>query len=378
MNQSPGPSVTRINELQQQIALLASLRPAGGSVVSCYLDLSDDRSALHDFVRNRLGAELARAPAAQRSAFEACTDVIEAQLESEKPLQARGLAVFAAVDGKAPLLSAMTFAVPFRRSLNVSRSPDLLPLVQLKELYGRFQVVLAAPEGLQLAEVNLGDVSVKAWATTSARAATDAERGRSQVETTAAGRLSSQVSVIERQLGKGGACPVFLAGDVDVMQTIPGLLGSSSVARLMGALPMPANASLHETAAECLRTLMDYETSQARSTAAQILRGIRHQGHAVAGTVAVLDAIRRGIADRLVISSDYRPEPRRRYSTDKNDALDLRVELIRLAAQQRFPVEFADSEALHYLGGAGCLLRDQPQALTQPVPPHYGSLDLVA
>jgi len=378
MNQSPGPSVTRINELQQQIALLANLRPAGGSVVSCYLDLSDDRSALHAFVRNRLGAELARAPAAQRSAFEACTDVIEAQLESEMPLQARGLAVFAAVDGKAPLLSAMTFAVPFRRSLNVSKSPDLLPLVHLKELYGRFQVVLAAPEGLQLAEVNLGDVSVKAWATTITRAATDAERGRSQIDTTAAGRLSSQVSVIERQLGKGGACPVFLAGDVDVMQAIPELLGSSSVARLMGALPMPANASLHETAAECLRTLMDYETSQARSTAAQVLRSIRHQGHAVAGTVAVLDAIRSGIADKLVISSDYRPEPRRRYSTDKNDALDLRVELIRLAAQQRFPVEFADSEALHYLGGVGCLLRDQPQALAQPMPPHYGSLDLVA
>jgi hypothetical protein len=54
------------------------------------------------------------------------------------------------------------------------------------------------------------------------------------------------------------------------------------------------------------------------------------------------------------------------------------MELIRLAAQQRFPVEFADSEALHYLGGVGCLLRNQPQSLSQPTPPRYGSLDLVA
>jgi len=272
----------------------------------------------------------------------------------------------------------MPFAVPFRRSLTVSEAPDLLPLVQLKELYGRFLIVMAEPGGLQLAEVNLGDVSIKVWATSSAHAATDPAGGQSQLEATRAGRLSSQVSLIERHLGKAGSCPVFLAGDVDVMQAVPELLGSSSVARLMGALPMPADATVHETAAECLRTLVDFETSQARSTAAQVLRRIRNQGHAVAGTAAVLDAIRNGVADRLVISSDYRPEPRRRYNVDKNDDLNLRVELIRLAAQQRFPVEFADSQALHYLGGVGCLLSDQPQPLSQPTPPRYGSLDLVA
>jgi hypothetical protein len=378
MNRSSRPSVTRINELQQQIALLANLRPAAGAVVSCYLDLGQEKSMLQSFVRNRLGAELARVPAAQRGAFEACIDVIEAQLESDLPLRARGLAIFAAADGKAPLLSAMPFAVPFRRSLTVSRSPDLLPLVQLKELYGRFLIVMAEPQGLQLAEVNLGDVSVKVWATSSAHPVTDPAGGHSPLQAPRAGGLFSQVSLIERHLGKAGSCPVFLAGDVDVMQAIPELLGSSSVARLMGALPMPADATLHETAAECLRTLVDFETSQARSTAAQVLRQIRNQGHAVAGTAAVLDAIRNGIADRLVISSDYRPEPRQRYSMDQNDDLSLRVELIRLAAQQRFPVEFADSEALHYLGGVGCLLRDEPQALAQPTPPRYGSLDLVA
>jgi hypothetical protein len=378
MNRSSRPSVTRINELQQQIALLANLRPAAGAVVSCYLDLGQDKSTLSTFVRNRLGAELARVPGARRGALEACIDAIEAQLDSDLPLQTRGLAIFAAADGKAPLLAAMPFAVPFRRSLTVSSSPDLLPLVQLKELYGRFLIVMAQPKGLQLAEVNLGDVFMKVWATTSANVVTGPAGGHSRIEAIRAGGLLNQISLIERHLGRAGSCPVFLAGDVDVMQAIPELLGSSSVARLMGALPMPADATLHETAAECLRTLMDFETSQARSTAAQVLRRIRNQGHAVAGTAAVLDAIRKGVADRLVISSDYRPEPRRRFSMEKNDDLNLRMELIRLAAQQRFPVEFADSEALHYLGGVGCLLRDQPQPLSQPIPPRFGSLDLVA
>ena len=103
---------------------------------------------LQTFSRNRPGAELARVPTAHRDAFEDCFDVIEAQLESDLPLRARGLAVFAAAAGKAPILSAMPFAVPFRSSLTVAKTPDLLPLMQLKELYGRVLIVSAELEGL--------------------------------------------------------------------------------------------------------------------------------------------------------------------------------------------------------------------------------------
>ena len=102
--------MTRINELQQQIALLANLRPAAGAVVSCYLDLSHDKSTLQTFVRNRLGAGFARVPGASRGALDACIDVIEAQLESDLPSRTRGLAIFAAAEGKTPLLAAMPFA----------------------------------------------------------------------------------------------------------------------------------------------------------------------------------------------------------------------------------------------------------------------------
>lgn len=399
MTCSSSPSVTRIGELQHQIALLANLGPVNGPVVSCYLDLRQERSGLKSYVRNELSRQLARVSPVQRDTYQACVAVIEAQLDSELPQRARGLAVFAAADGKAPLLSAMPFAVPFRSSFTVSASPDLLPLVQLKELYGRFMVVLADPAGLQLAEVNLGDVSIRAWASRSTHSVSRHAAEAGQIAQPGTAGLSSQVALIESRLCKGGgSCPVFLAGDVDVMQAVSELMGPTSVARLMGALPMPADASLNESAAECLRTLMDFEASQARTTAAQVLRGVRNQGHAVAGAAAVLDAMRSGVADRLVISSDYRPEPGRirdfmlenrmpmtpveprrgGYSADRNSALEQRLELIRLAVQLRFPVEFADTEALHDLGGVGCLLRDPPQTLVQPVPGRYGSLDLVA
>jgi hypothetical protein len=389
-------ALTRLNDLQQQTALLANLRPAGGIVISCYLDLAEERSRLENFVRNRLGALLVRVPDGQRGALQSCIDVIHTQLESDLPMRTRGLAVFAAADGKAPLLSAMPFAVPFRNSLSVSRSPDLLPLLKLKELYGRFMIVMARPEGLQLAEVNLGDVSVKVWATNPHAGASHAG-GQNRIQTAGTASLLGQVELIEQRLGKGGSCPLFLAGDIDVMQSIRELLGASSIARLMGALPMPGDHTLESTAAVCLRALMDFETSQARDTAARILRGVRQHGQAVAGVEASLDAMRSGMVDRLVIASDFRPEdgwagdpgiqvgtflsPPEWYpeaSAHDTNPPNLRAELIRLAAQQRFPLEFADSEALNYLGGVGCLLRDHPQAWAQPSPSRYGNLDLVA
>lgn len=397
MNRSSRLSVTRVNELQQQLALLANLRPTSGAIVSCHLNLGHGRPMLRAFIRSRLGAELARLPGEQRGAFKSCIDLIEAQLESDLPTRTRGLAIFAAADREPSLLSAMPFAVPFRNSLGISRSPDLMPLLQLEKLYGRFMILVAEPEDVRLAEVNLGDVAFKTWATTSAHTVADPVRYRDERQTTGAKGLVSQVSQIERRLGKGDSCPLFLVGRVDHTRAIRDLLGPPSLARLIGVLPMPADATLQKAAAECLRSLLDHEATQARSLAAQVLRGIRTQGHAAAGVVAVLDALRSGIADRLVISRDYRTESGRMFddkrdqqsslslpelcrsdSKDNKNALNLRVELIRLAAKQRCKVEFTDSQALRYLGGVGCLLNDHPQMTAQPTPPRYGSLDLVA
>jgi hypothetical protein len=181
------------------------------------------------------------------------------------------------------------------------------------------------------------------------------------------------------------------------MQRIRDLLSTLTVDRLVGAIPVPANKPLKSVAALCLRSLVDFEVNQAFELTARILREVDHHGPAVAGPEASLLALRRGTVERLLLGSDYRPEPGWIYApcSDKNtgqlqvrhafggdagtpDAVNLRVELIRLAGQNRIPVEFTADDALNDYGGVACLLRNHPEQVGQRVPPRYGSLDLVA
>ena len=395
MKQSARPSVARLSELQQLIALLASAQPSGRLVVSCYLNTSQGNAQLEAFVRERAAPQIARLPAQQRNRVEHCINLITARLAADLPPRTRGLAMFVADDKRAPVLIDMPFAVPLRNSLTIAPSPDLLPLIQLKELYGRFMIVLARPEGLQVSEVNLGDVELKLWAANPDQrmAGTDRPTPGRQV-TTSSAAMRKQVRLIERSVNQGGACPLFLAGDVDTMQAIRDLLAPSSIARLVGALPIAADHSLSRTAAVCLRALMAFETRRAHGLATRILRDIGHHGLAVSGAEASLDAMRQGIVDTLLVSSDYRPDPAwvaadvddhmpasgrhtARYG-DEREALNLRLELIRLAGRDRIPVEFADDATLDGLGGVACVLRDYPEAVTQTCPPRRGTLDMVA
>lgn len=396
MRRTTTVSVTRLHELQQQIELLANLRPGATPVVSCYLDLTQGTDRLERFVEHQLAAHAGQMPFHHHRALLSCIGLIRAELAGDLPQQTRGLALFIATDGAAPLLAALPFAMPFGNMVTVSASPDLLPLLRLKAMYGWFMIVLARRDGLQVAEVDLGDVSVRAWAANPWKPATgtDPASPRRTIPVT----LQDQVRLIERFIHRGGRCPLFLAGDKAVMQGIHELLRPATVSRLLGVLPAPAEQALPETVAACQQALIAFESGEARALSARALHHVRHHGLAVAGVAASLDALRHGAVETLLVAGDCHPEPgwscaecgatgasRRPPAPcpvcDGNvpRSADRRVELIRLAGQSRVRVEFSDDDALAYPGGVACLLRSRPQAQAHPCPAaHHGGLDLVA
>jgi len=396
MKQTAQAAVVRMNELQQRIDLLVGMRPSPHPVISVYLDLGQETGQLARFVRRRITACTNSIPAAQRARLRACGESVIEQLFHEQAPHARGLAIFAAADGAAPLLTAMPFAAPFRNGLTVSSSPDIFPLLQLREMYGRFTIVAAQPEGLQVAEVNLGEIAIRAWVATPQSQSLMPESDDTPA-TPAGVDIQPQIRLIERVLNKTRSDPLFLAGDVETMQRIRDLLAPNSIGRLVGAVPVPADEPLQNIAARCLRSLMEFEANQASELTARILEEARHHGPAVTGPEASLRALRTGAAERLLLGRDYRPEPgwtcglcseestpRFRLQrapggvAETSEAVNLRVELVRLAGQRRVPVEFTGDDTLNDYGGVACLLHDHPEQTAQHLPPRYGSLDLVA
>jgi hypothetical protein len=290
----------------------------------------------------------------------------------------------------------MPFAVPFRNSLTVSASPDLFLLLQLREMYGSFKVIVAHAEGLQVAEVNLGEVSVQAWAAIAGSRGTAGQFTNGQ-RSAHPDDLQTQLRLAERVVNRGRSGPLFLAGDVDAMQAVRDLLTPASIDHLMGVIPVPTDTSMHGIAALCLRTLIEFESSQADALTTHVLQEVKHHGSAVAGAEPSLQALRNGSAERLLFASDYRPRPgwictrgagsrvQRVYAEQSRGkiagalgAVNQRVELIRLAGQRRIPIEFTSDDALHDCGGVACVLSDHPEQLAQKMPARYGNVDLVA
>jgi len=397
MNRNTSMTPTRQSQLQQNIIMLANLRPESHFVVSCYLDISMKSSQLMDFVRGELNRQMARHPKCDLSLLEEEIESGITQLQSKESTRMQGLAFFFSIDSKVKLLSKLPFAAPLRNRLSISAIPDLLPLIQLRELYGRFMFVLARHEGIYVAEVDLGDILVKAWVPSASSSAVSDDNSSADTEKlTSDGKLQNQVNIVGRLLRKGGYCRFFLAGDIDLLSALKQRLPRSSVTRLLGCIPVDAHCTIQKTAALCLRSQLQHRAEQARNTSIRIQHGVRRQKQAVAGVAASLYSVRKGIVDTLVLADDcvlepgwtcwrcgkhlthHSAPPQQCPHCDAIGMIERRHELVRLAGQRRIPVEFSDSAALRRLGGVGCLLHHSVSEFVHPRQMTDNTLDLVA
>jgi len=387
--------MTSHSQLQQQIIQLANIKLDDQQVISCYLDMDEELAELESYIRdgviNQLRGFLSQVQLAE---LDSEIDTITTKLQRYKSSRCRGIALFFAVGSRVTLLSALPFAVPFRNRISIAASPDLLPLIELKELYGRFMFVLARPTGLQLVEVNLGNICLKAWIPNASPG--DGNNGDQPLErlSPAAGEnLSRHSGIMERLLKKEGYCPFFLAGDANLLRALRQSLSQSSLSRLRGSIVTDSTNTLQKTAARCLRALLRSKANRARDTSARVVQGMSKQRRAVAGIAASLHALRSGIVDTLVIAEGHSAptcwncgahlvsnvHPFGQCARCRSDSLsDPRLELLRLAGQHRVPVEFTDSPELRSLGGVGCLLHKSVKEFAQPYPASESMLDLVA
>lgn len=375
-------SVIRYNELLHQIRLLTNLRADGKPVISCYLDKTQSNDQLEAFVYDRLSSH------AEESAYEnqfsvdfAVRNVIS-QLRSTLPPRIKGLSIFIGGRTLEPLIASMPFAVPFENSLSVSHVPDILPLLKLKETCGRFMIVLARTKEQEIAMVDLGDPSLKAWIANRNLRSEGSSQTVHRITTRVSTSLSKQVELIERLLNRGRSCPLFMAGDVSVMQNLANRLAPSSLQRLMGALPTTGDTQLQDTASQCLEIFIEERARSDLELSRQLLHNGPLHEQTVTGINASIEALKSGFAERLLIGSGYRPihgwifnadatpHPESlHYSSDESiEAMNRRIEAIRLAGQHEISIGFTEDEELQRSEGLACLVRDHPDqsALKNP------------
>ncbi len=375
-------SLTTLDELRRQIAVLACVDETEAPFVSCYLNLEQGEAGYRKALENRALAMRSTLEGNAKADFDAAIGQITHYLSGMLRPGAKGVALFSRHYRGGAFFLPMQFAAPLPNWIAVYPSPNLFHLMALKDTYHRYVVLLATQAWVRILEVNLGAATIKAWTEQpELRERVGREWTKAHYESHRRERtsrfLGEQTDLLESLMVAGGHTHLILAGDPALTGEIRRALPKSVAAKLVDTIRAASRARQDDVVAATLSAFVEWEEHESQEVAARFVQGIRTQGRAVAGAAACLDALRQRRADILLLARDLPPEPGWRCGAcgviriahpapaactecgrKSVQPVDATVELVRLAGQQDCPIEVVDQfDPLMALGGMGCLLR---------------------
>ncbi len=345
---TPSKSVI-MRGLRRHISTLATLPESGAPVVSAYLDLRQAEAALRSsFVMWAAAARNTLAKEA-RMVFDEAREEVLAVFRQKWPEEIRSVAVFAR-GGEHPLLMVLPFHATMDTHFEAAPRPAIFPLVQLKDRFHRFVLVICTEETGRIMELTLGAVTEEILTT---RPQQNQRIGRQlsrehfhhRREEDTRRFIRDQVHVITRLMERRGLNHLILAGHPRHVAMLRNHLPKPLQARVVGSVfSAPNGHDISPLLGQAIGKFIDAEQNESRDAVERLHEQIRRKGLAVVGIHSCREMILAGAASQLVISEEL--------------PLPDREELVRLAISHDIPIEVCENdELLHSHGGVGCLLR---------------------
>jgi len=377
--------LTTLDELKQHITLLASVEESEAPFISAYLNLENGQAGWRETLDGRARILRRVLKGYDLADFEDALGKIESWLATDLLPEAKGAAIFVRGTFGGAFMMPMQFAATLPNWIAVYPTPNIYHLVELKDTYHRYVVLLAMPDRVSILEVNLGAATIRAWINQPGlRTRVGSEWARIHYQVNQAHRgdrfVREKIAVLEQLMRVGGHIHLILAGDPEITTRVRDALSTDLADKLVDVVPASERDGQTEVVMLTLSSFIEHEEHESRSVAERLIEGLRSQNLAVAGSAATLDALRWDEVDMLVMASDYQPDPGwsctacQAIGTEPPEtpvcpqcgesavrSLDVREALLRLAGQLERPVEVVErSDALMSVGGVGCLLRYRP------------------
>ena len=397
----------QLQELQGHIRELATLSETRSPVISCYLRVEGGRLRHRRTFANRI-EELRRSFAGEAAElFEEALAPVERFLSGELHRGSKGVAVFSRA-GRQPFFLALQFYVPLPTWIAADTLPNIYHLVELKDTYWRFVVLVCSQDTARIVSVNLGAVTLDLLRERpELRRRVGREWTREHFQRHRATRtgqfVGDAVKALSEVMTAGSYDHLILAGDPKMTAMVRKALPSHVAARLSGVIRKPGRTGARDVVAESIASFVEAEHKESHATAEELQRELRTGGLAVVGTRSSYFALKRGQVETLVMDAEYSPRPGwvcrgcrlertveqwpkkcPACGSDSLEDLSIREAMLRLAEQRGCQVELVrDSATLRRFGGVGCLLRFRPgqQGRTRPpgktrqqdkTPPQHG------
>ncbi len=341
--------VNPMQQLRRHISALANLPEGKEPLISAYFDLREGAQRLTQAFESWSISARHTLPNQERTWYDQAKNELLMVLRQQWCDDTKSLAVFAR-GGEHPLLMALPFEAALETHFDVSPRPAIFPLVQLKDRFHRFVLVICTEETARILELSLGTVTQELL-TRKPEVASHLGRQLSREhyhhrrEEDGKRFLREQVQIITNLMAQRGHNHLILAGHprhiVPLREHLPAHLQSRVVGSLFHA---PNGHDYTPLLDQAIHAFIRAEQEESRNTVERLHDQIRRQGLAVVGIHACRDAIELGAVNQLVISEEL-PHFDREM-------------LVRMAIIHDLPIEVCEGdELLLDHGGVGCLLR---------------------
>ncbi len=370
-----------LKELEKLIQTLATLPETETPVISCYLLLENGRLQDTNIFEQRIRDIKGSITGLLQYDIDQATDHVRKYLNGHLKPNTKGVAIFSR-SGNEPFFLGLQFHVPLPNWIAANNVPNIYHLMELKDTYHRYVVMLSGKDHARILEINLGAVTKETRERHSdfrQRIGRECTKDHYQNHQKERGRkfIKEKIKTLERLISAGGHSHLILAGHPANVALIRKELPRNLSDKLIDIIPASSKTSLSNVVESSIASFIEAEEAESRTIAQNLFWQIQTGGLAVAGTGPSYLALQRGQADTLVLVQSFNPGQSWKCATcelmnPEHDRpatcpacgttelkdLDVKEDMVRLAEQTGCGVEVVNvSEELKQLGGAGCLLR---------------------
>lgn len=335
--------------LQQYIRTLAGLDETADPLLSVYLNVDGNSDGVVRKLQEHARTVRKTILPHQREHFDRALERVTAFVESDLLPETRGAAIFARA-GNTPFFLPLQFRVPVADWFGVDTTPNIYPLVELKDTYHRYVILISTEAQARIVEVNLGAVTEELWRTRpELRERVGREWSKEHYQNHRRERtnrfVKEKVKVLEQLMAQGGHAHLVLAGNPFLCARVRAALPKHLQAKLIDTIVAGSRDEISEIVEATLSAFIEKQELGAHALIDTLRREVRTGGLAVLGAEAALRAIEHGNADVLILA---------RNLPDRT----MREQLARAAEIHDVEIHFVThSDELMELGGVGCLLR---------------------
>ena len=338
-----------LKKLQKHIRELATIEETTHPMISCYLNMEKGKAGCIRYFLNRIEILRKGIERDKLQSFNHAKAQINEFLNQQLDDTTKGVALFSRY-GKTPFFLPLQFRVPVKNEVMTDGVPSIYPLIELKDVFHKFIIVVSNESHGKIFEVNLGEVTESVFTDQpELRKRVGREWTKEHYQNHRRDRgdrfIKEKIKILEQLISQKGYSHLILAGKSHLTAKLRKKLPKHLIDKLVDTEVKAGTDDLSEVIRASLQAFIEEEQKESEDMIEKLKQSVATDGLAVLGPASTLEAINNGQVDALIISKEFEHQW-------------IREELVRQALEQNIQIETVDDDQLiKSADGVACLLR---------------------